>query len=296
MNKDIITEKVFKGFLKLTGIVVLIIPSLLLMTLVFRSIPAIRTYGLGFIFGQTWDPVREVYGALPFLTGTLITSFIALMIAFPFSFSVALVLSEYMKDGIAKTVLKSAVELLAGIPSVIYGFWGLLVLVPLIRKLELATGIPPYGVSILSASIILAVMIIPYASTMAREVMSMVPGDIKEAAYSLGGTHWEVIRRVIVPFSSSGIFAGILLALGRALGETMAVTMVIGNTNKLSLNIFAPGNTMASVLANEFTEAVSSLYLSSLIELGLLLFVVTAIINFIGRFIIKRFEIKDTNE
>jgi len=296
MNKDIITEKVFKGFLKLTGIVVLLIPSLLLMTLVFRSIPAIRTYGLGFIFGQTWDPVREVYGALPFLTGTLITSFIALMIAFPFSFSVALVLSEYMKDGIAKTVLKSAVELLAGIPSVIYGFWGLLVLVPLIRKLELATGIPPYGVSILSASIILAVMIIPYASTMAREVMSMVPGDIKEAAYSLGGTHWEVIRRVIVPFSSSGIFAGILLALGRALGETMAVTMVIGNTNKLSLNIFAPGNTMASVLANEFTEAVSSLYLSSLIELGLLLFVVTAIINFIGRFIIKRFEIKDTNE
>lgn len=296
MNKDIITEKVFKGFLKLTGIVVLIIPSLLLMTLVFRSIPAIRTYGLSFIFRQTWDPVREVYGALPFLTGTLITSFIALMIAFPFSFSVALVLSEYMKDGIAKTVLKSAVELLAGIPSVIYGFWGLLVLVPLIRKLELATGIPPYGVSILSASIILAVMIIPYASTMAREVMSMVPGDIKEAAYSLGGTHWEVIRRVIVPFSSSGIFAGILLALGRALGETMAVTMVIGNTNKLSLNIFAPGNTMASVLANEFTEAVSSLYLSSLIELGLLLFVVTAIINFIGRFIIKRFEIKDTNE
>ncbi len=296
MNKDIITEKVFKGFLKLTGIVVLIIPSLLLMTLVFRSIPAIRTYGIRFVFGQTWDPVREVYGALPFLTGTLITSFIALIIAFPFSFSVALVLSEYMKEGIAKTVLKSAVELLAGIPSVIYGFWGLLVLVPLIRKLELETGIPPYGVSILSASIILAVMIIPYASTMAREVMSMVPGDIKEAAYSLGGTHWEVIRRVIIPFSSSGIFAGILLALGRALGETMAVTMVIGNTNKLSLNIFAPGNTMASVIANEFTEAVSSLYLSSLIELGLLLFVVTAIINFIGRLIMKRFEKKDTSE
>ncbi len=296
MDKTIITEKAFKGFLKLTGIVVLIIPSLLLTTLVFRSIPAIRTYGLSFISGQTWDPVREVYGALPFLTGTLITSFIALMIAFPLSFSVALVLSEYMKEGIAKTVLKSAVELLAGIPSVIYGFWGLLVLVPLIRKMELATVIPPYGVSILAASIILAIMIIPYASTMAREVMSMVPEDIKEAAYSLGGTHWEVIRRVIIPTSRSGIFAGILLALGRALGETMAVTMVIGNTNKLSFNIFAPGNTMASVIANEFTEAVSSLYLSSLIELGLLLFLVTAIINFIGRFIMKRFEIKDTNK
>jgi phosphate transport system permease protein len=296
MNKEIITEKVFKGFLKLVGIVVLIIPSLLLTTLVFRSIPAIRTYGLRFVFGQTWDPVREVYGALPFLTGTLITSFIALIIALPFSFSVALVLSEYMKEGIAKTVLKSAVELLAGIPSVIYGFWGLLVLVPLMRKLELAAGISPYGVSILAASIILAVMIIPYASTIAREVMSMVPEDIKEAAYSLGGTHWEVIRRVIIPTSRSGIFAGILLALGRALGETMAVTMVIGNTNKLSLNIFAPGNTMASVIANQFTEAVGSLYLSSLIELGLLLFVVTAIINFIGRLIMKRFEIKDTNK
>ncbi len=296
MNKEMHLEKVFKVILKGTGIIILIIPVLLLITLIVQSIPAVKAYGIGFIFKQTWDPVREIYGALPFLAGTLITSFIALLIAFPFSFSVALILSEYMKEGVIATILKSAVELLAGIPSVIYGFWGLLVLVPLIRKLELAVGIPPYGVSILAASIILAIMIIPYASTMAREVMSMVPGDIKEAAYSLGGTHWEVMRKVVIPTSHSGIFAGVLLALGRALGETMAVTMVIGNANKLALNIFEPGNTMASVIANEFTEAVSDLYLSSLIELGLLLFIVTAIINFTGRLIIKQFEVKETSE
>ncbi len=289
-------EKTFKLILKGNGIIILIIPALLLLTLIVQSMPAIEAYGIGFIFRQTWDPVRELYGALPFLTGTLVTSFTALLIAFPFSFSVALVLSEYMKDGAVAMILKSAVELLAGIPSVIYGFWGLLILVPLIRKLEIALGISPYGVSILSASIILAIMIIPYASTMAREVMSMVPGDIKEAAYSLGGTHWEVLRKVVIPSSYSGIFAGILLALGRALGETMAVTMVIGNTNKLFSSIFDPGNTMASVIANEFTEAVSNLYLSSLIELGLLLFIVTAIINYIGRRIIKRFEVKGTGE
>lgn len=296
MNKEMYLEKVFKVVLKGAGIIILIVPVLLLATLIVQSIPALKAYGAGFIFRQTWDPVREIYGALPFLAGTIVTSFIALLIAFPFSFSVALILSEYMKEGVIATILKSAVELLAGIPSVIYGFWGLLVLVPLIRKLELAVGLPPYGVSILAASIILAIMIIPYSSTMAREVMSMVPGDIKEAAYSLGGTHWEVMRKVVIPTSYSGIFAGVLLALGRALGETMAVTMVIGNTNKLFQNIFQPGNTMASVIANEFTEAVGGLYLSSLIELGLLLFIVTAIINFIGSLIIKQFAVKETNE
>ncbi len=296
MNKEIFSEKAFKLILKGTGIVIFMIPALLLVTLIVQSVPAVRAYGAGFIFRQTWDPVREIYGALPFLAGTLVTSFLALILAFPFSFSVALILSEYLKEGTAAAIVKSAVELLAGIPSVIYGFWGLLVLVPLIRKLELAAGIPPYGVSILAASIILAIMIIPYASTIAREVMSMIPPDIKEAAYSLGGTHWEVQRKVVIPTSYSGIFAGVLLALGRALGETMAVTMVIGNTNKLFSNIFEPGNTMASVIANEFTEAVSDLYLSSLIELGLLLFIVTALINFIGRLIIKRFEVKGAGE
>ncbi len=296
MRKKLTYEKAFMGSLKGAGIVVLIIPVLLLLTLVIESVPAIDAYGIGFVFSSTWNPVREIYGAAPFLAGTLITSFLALLIAFPFSFSIALVLSEYMKAGPVSSILKSAVELLAGIPSVIYGFWGLLVLVPLVRRFELSAGIPPYGVSIIAASLILAVMIVPYASSMAREVMAIVPTDIKEAAYSLGGTHLEVIRKVVVPASRSGIMAGILLALGRALGETMAVTMVIGNANKFSLNIFAPGNTMASVIANEFTEAVSNVYLSSLIELGLILFVITTIINYFGRLVIRKYEPQESKK
>jgi len=292
MNPEIFFEKLFKGILKTAGAAVLAIPVLLLITLAAKSLPSLSAYGAGFVFSRSWDPLRNIYGALPFLTGTLMTSFIALIIAFPFSFSVALVLSEYLKEGLPASFLKSAVELLAGIPSVIYGFWGLLVLVPLVRRFETLIGVPAYGVSIFSASVILAVMIIPYMSSMAREVMSLVPRDIKEAAYSLGGTHVEVIRKVVVPTSASGIMAGALLALGRALGETMAVTMVIGNAGKLTFNIFDPGNTMASVIANEFTEAVGAMYLSSLIELGLILFAVTAVINYSGRLIIKKYEPK----
>ncbi len=292
MNNEVIIDKIFKGSLRAVGLVLLGIPLLLLGVMFFYSLPSIKAFGFRFIVGQTWDPVKGMYGGLPFLVGTLLTSLIALVISFPFSFSTALLLSEYLEGGILANMLKSAIELLAGIPSVIYGFWGLIVLVPLLRKLEMTMGIPPYGVSIFGASIILSIMIIPYASTMSREVMRLVPGDIKEAAYSLGGTHWEVIKRVVIPTSRSGIFAGILLALGRALGETMAVTMIIGNKNQLTFNVFEPGNTMASVIANEFTEASDTLYLSSLIELGLLLFVVTAIINFLGRKIIERYEIK----
>jgi len=183
-------------------------------------------------------------------------------------------------------------ELLAGIPSVIYGFWGLFVFVPIVRKLEMKIGIPPYGVGIFTASVILAVMVVPYASSIGREVISLVPSDVKEAAYSLGATRQEVIMKVILPYARSGIMAGILLALGRALGETMAVTMVIGNSNFLPRSMFSPGNTMASVIANEFTEATGRLYLSSLIEIGLLLFLVTVVINITGRYIIKKVRVE----
>ena len=189
-------------------------------------------------------------------------------------------------------LLKNTVELIAAVPSVIYGFWGLAVLVPIVRSFESKVGVEPYGVGIFSSALILAVMVIPYAASLGRSVIQMVPSALKEAAYSLGATRWEVIRYVIIPYTKSGLLAGILLSLGRALGETMAVTMVIGNTSIIPKNIFAPGNTMASVIANEFTEADKPVYLSALIELGLVLFLVTVVINMIGRRVISRF----TNE
>ena len=183
-------------------------------------------------------------------------------------------------------------ELLAGIPSVIYGFWGLFILVPLVRSIEIGLGVDPYGVGIFTASLILSVMIIPYSASLGREVIDLVPAEVKEAAYSLGATRFEVIRRVILPHARSGIFAGVLLALGRALGETMAVTMVIGNANFIPRSIFSPSNTMASVIANEFTEATENIHLSSLVEIGLLLLIVSAVVNIIGKYAIKRLSVE----
>jgi phosphate transport system permease protein len=182
------------------------------------------------------------------------------------------------------------VELVAAVPSVIYGFWALMVLVPMVRTLEMKWGILPYGVGIFTSSLILAVMIIPYSASLGRELIRLVPSDLKEGAYSLGATRFEVLKNVILPYTKSGLFAGLLLSLGRALGETMAVTMVIGNTSLMPTSIFAPGNTMASVIANEFTEADHTVYLSALIELGMVLFLVTVVINIIGKSIIKRFS------
>ncbi|MGA2297897.1 MAG: phosphate ABC transporter permease subunit PstC, partial [FCB group bacterium] len=200
-----------------------------------------------------------------------------------------LFLGEYFTKGFLNNIIKSSVELLAGIPSIVYGFWGLFVFVPMFRNFEIMMGISPYGVGIFTSALILSIMIIPYSSSIIMEVITMVPKDLKEAAYSLGSTRFEMIRKVMLPYASSGIFAGVLLSLCRALGETMAVTMVIGNSNMLPASIFGPGNTMASIIANEFTEATSDLYLSSLIGIGLLLFVISIIINFTGKYIIKKF-------
>jgi phosphate transport system permease protein len=211
----------------------------------------------------------------------------------PFSLAIGLFLGEYYTEGRVSQTFKSVIELLAGIPSVIYGFWGLFVLVPIIRSIETSVGVIPYGIGLFTASFVLAIMIMPYAVSITRQVITMVPRHLKEAAYSLGATRYEVIQKVVLPFSRSGIFAGILLALGRALGETMAVTMLIGNTHSIPHNIFAPANTMPSVIANEFTEAVGTIYTSALIEMALLLFIVTAIVNFIGRQIIKQFAYDD---
>ncbi len=291
-NGQIRAESLFKRSLVIIGAAMVILVLGILLTLIIESVPSIRSLGLKYLWGTTWDPVNNIYGAAPFLLGTVLTSFLALIISIPFSFAIAVYLGEYNPKGWLSNFLKNTVELIAAVPSVIYGFWGLLVLVPLVRSLEMKLGILPYGIGIFTASLILAVMIIPYAASLGREMIRLVPSPLKEAAYSLGATRYEVLTNVILPYTKSGLFAGILLSLGRALGETMAVTMVIGNTSLIPTSIFAPGNTMASVIANEFTEADHAVYLSALIELGLVLFLVTVVINMIGKRIIKRF----TNE
>ena len=286
------TENIFKRSLVIIGLIMVILVLGILLTLVIQSLPSIKSLGLKYLWGKVWDPVQDIYGAWPFLLGTLLTSFLALIISIPFSISVAIFLGEYYPKGWFPNLLKNTVELIAAVPSVIYGFWGLAVLVPIVRNFETHIGVEPVGVGIFSSSLILAVMIIPYAASLGRSMIQMVPSQLKEGAYSLGATRWEVIRSVVLPYTKSGLFAGVLLSLGRALGETMAVTMVIGNTSLIPRNIFAPGNTMASVIANEFTEADKPVYLSALIELGLVLFLVTVVINLIGKKIIDRF----TNE
>ncbi|HTI94525.1 MAG TPA: phosphate ABC transporter permease subunit PstC [Puia sp.] len=290
--RQIRTENVFKRTLMLMGLVMVILVLGILLTLIVQSLPSIKSLGLKYLWSKVWDPVQDIYGAWPFLLGTLLSSFLALFISIPFSIAIAIFLGEYHPKGWLPNFLKNAVELIAAVPSVIYGFWGLAVLVPIVRNLESHIGVEPIGVGIFSSSLILAIMIIPYAASLGRSMITMVPSHLKEAAYGLGATRWEVIRSVVLPYTKSGLFAGILLSLGRALGETMAVTMVIGNTSLIPKSIFAPGNTMASVIANEFTEADKPVYLSALIELGLVLFLVTVVINLIGKKIIDRF----TNE
>ncbi len=285
-------EEVFRWILKsLAGFLVIIL-AVFLITLCVKSWPTIKEFNLSFIIHDSWDPVFDEYGALPFVIGTILTSVLALIISLPFSISLAILLGEFVKHGPIATILKSILELLAAIPSVIYGFWGLLVLVPIVRNAEIMIGVVPYGVGIMTASIILAVMIIPFSAAMGAESLKLVPNELKEAGYSLGATRSEIVSKIMLPYARSGLIGGSLLSLGRALGETMAVTMVIGNANRIPDSIFSPGNTMASVIANEFTEATGHLYLSSLVEIGLLLFVITICISILGRWIVKKFSVR----
>jgi phosphate transport system permease protein len=286
-------DNIFSGYLRLSSLVILLILIIILLTLVWDAREAILHNGFGFFTGTTWDPVRDEYGSLPFLAGTVFTAFAALLLCLPFSFAISILMGEYYRTGLFASIMNTTIELLAGIPSIVYGFWGLFVFVPFVRNIQISFGITPYGVGIFTAAVILCFMIIPYAASIAREVINMVPGDLKEAAYSLGATRLEVIRHIIIPHSISGIFAGILLALGRALGETMAVTMVIGNNNVFPSSFFAPANTMASLIANEFAEAVQNLHLSSLVQIGLLLFLVTTVINIIGKIVLNRLSYRE---
>lgn len=281
------SDRITKIILFSSSLLIIIIAAGIIFSLARGSVPAFREFGLKFIFTDKWDPTsgREVYGALPFIAGTLITSLLALIICIPFSFSTSLFIAEYFRGSRISGILSSMVDLLAGIPSIVYGLWGFYTL----RPLMISLGISEQGFGVFTSSFVLAIMIIPYATSISTEIIAMVPDNLKEAAYSLGATRIEVIFNVILPNAGSGIFAGYILALGRAIGETMAVTMLIGNSNEVPSGIFDTGNTMASIIANQFGEA-SGLKLSSLIALGLILFALTGIVNAIGKFIIKKFS------
>ncbi len=255
---------------------------------------SIVEFGFNFWRTKTWDPVAGDFGALPFIWGTLYSSFLALLISTPVALGIAIFLSE-LSPRFLRTPLAFLTELLAAIPSIVYGLWGVFVLVPLVRKLEILTPAwarslplfsgPPLGVGMLSAALILAVMIIPFTSSVAREVLKAVPATQREAAYALGATRWEAIQ-VALRYGRTGVAGAVILGLGRAIGETMAVTMVIGNSPKVIWSLFAPQYTMAAVIANEFTEAADDLYLSALVEIGLVLFAITLLINAASRFLI----------
>jgi phosphate transport system permease protein len=289
-------DSIFKIAMLLCGCAVLATLVLIVYELVLRSGPSWHAFGFKFFAGHDWDPVNEQFGAMPFIYGTLVSSLLALIIAVPLSVGVAVFTTEMCPKWL-RGPLSFFVELLAAIPSVVYGLWAIFVLVPLLSgyvqpflsKTLGWTGFfsgPPYGISMLAAGIILAIMIIPIISSIAREVLQVVPQHQREAALALGATRWEMIRLGVLRNARAGIVGGIILGLGRALGETMAVTMVIGNRPEIAKSLFAPGYTMASVLANEFSEATGDVYLSALIEIGLALFLVTIVVNALARLLV----------
>jgi phosphate transport system permease protein len=287
---------IFERTLTIFPVIILIIVGGIFLQLVIAAWPSIVKFGYKFPFTSTWDPVFENFGALPFIFGTLVTSFVALILAIPIGLGTAIYLAEYAPSKVQK-ILAMLIDLLAAIPSVIYGLWGIFVLVPLMRThvqpflgkyfgfLPFFQG-PNYGIGMLSASVILAIMIVPFIISVSREVILAVPKVYKETAYALGATRWETLRTVILGYAKPGIMGAIILALGRAIGETMAVTMIIGNNVKISWSLFSPGYTLASVIANEFAEASGKIYLAALIEIALVLFIVSIVVNLIARFLI----------
>lgn len=282
-------DKIYRVILFIAAFIVPVVCGGVVYALVTDAYDAFEHFGFfKFLTSSEWSYTEgaEQYGALPFITGTLMTTLLALIFCIPFSLPVALFVGEYFKGTKIAAVLSTVTDLLAGIPSIIYGLWGFYTLRPII----MALNISPQGSGILTASLVLAIMIIPYAASLSAEFIKMVPNDLKEGAYSLGATRAEVIRRVVFPVAGSGIFSSYVLAIGRALGETMTVTMLIGNTNNIPDSITSTGNSMASIIANQFGEA-DGLRLSSLIAIGLVLFLITAAINMVGKIMIKRARI-----
>ena len=292
----------FRNVTRLSAFAVLALLLAIIVSLIIGSMPAIRAFGFGFLTSPEWNPVTEQFGALVPIVGTLATASIALLIAIPVSFGIAIFLTELSPQWLRRP-LGIAIELLAGIPSIIYGMWGLFVFAPLfgdyvepwinnhLGKMAYIGPFfsgPPMGIGILTAGIILAIMVIPFIAAVMRDVFDVVPSLLKESAYGLGATTWEVMFDVVLPYTKIGVVGGIMLGLGRALGETMAVTFVIGNAHDLSASLLMPGNSISSALANEFTEAVGDLYTSSLIELGLILFFITLVVLSLARFMLYK--------
>ena len=302
LKRQIWLDMMFRGATRLSAFGVLVLLAAIIGSLVIGSMPAIKAFGFNFLINDSWNPVTENFGALVPIVGTLVTSGIALLIAIPVSFGIAIFLTE-LSPQVLRRPLGIAIELLAGIPSIIYGMWGLFIFAPLFAKhiepwindhlgtIPLIGAFfsgPPMGISILTAGIILAIMVIPFIASVMRDVFEVVPAMLKESAYGVGATTWEVVTKIVLPYTKVGVVGGIMLGLGRALGETMAVTFVIGNAHKLSMSLLEPGNSIASALANEFNEADGELYTASLIELGLILFFITFVVLSIARYMLHR--------
>ncbi len=298
------TDKVFRRVTRAAALFVLVLLSAIAISLLIGAWPAIRAFGFGFLTSQSWNPVTEKFGGLAPIYGTIVTSFIAMLIAVPIGIGIAVFLTESCPMKLRRPI-GTAIELLAGIPSIIFGIWGLFFLAPLLQTtvqpaLIAAFGSipvlsalfegPPYGIGMLTASLILAIMVLPFITAVSRDVFNTVPPMLKEAAYGIGGTRWEVVRNVVIPHTRVGLIGGVMLGLGRALGETMAVTFVIGNAHKISPSLIAPGTTISATIANEFTEAVGDLYTSSLVLLGLILFVITLIVLSAARYLLWQLE------
>ncbi len=294
----------FRHLTRIAALGVLLLLSGVIVSLIAGSLPALRAFGFGFLVSERWNPVTENFGALAPIYGTLVTSFIAMLIAVPVGLMIAFFLTELCPPWLRRPI-GIAIELLAGIPSIIYGIWGLFVFAPFLQETlqpflintvgnvpaiaPLFSG-PPYGIGMLTAGLILAIMVLPFVTSISRDVFEAVPPVLKEAAYGVGCTTWEVVRYVVLPYARVGVIGGVMLGLGRALGETMAVTFVIGNAHKISPSLLAPATTISATIANEFTEAVGDLYTSALIALGLILFVITFIVLAAARYMLMRIE------
>jgi phosphate transport system permease protein len=295
---------IFKNLTRGAAILVLIILGGVIAALIAGAWPALRAFGPGFLIDESWNPVTERFGAIAPIYGTIVTAFIAMFIAVPVGLMIAVFLTELCPIRLRRPI-GIAIELLAGIPSIIYGIWGLFVFAPFLQQyiqpgliavfgdIPLLSSVfagPPYGIGVLTAGLILAIMVLPFITSISRDVFDAVPTVLKEAAYGLGCTTWEVVRYVVLPYTRTAVIGGVMLGLGRALGETMAVTFVIGNAHKVSSSILAPGTTISATIANEFTEAVGDIYTSSLIALGLILFVITFIVLAIARYLLLRLD------
>jgi len=297
-------DAVFRSLTRAAALGVLVLLGGVICALIIGAAPAFREFGFNFFVEQRWNPVTERFGALAPIYGTIVTSFIAMIIAVPIGLLIAVFLTELCPQFLRRPI-GTAIELLAGIPSIIYGIWGLFVFAPFLQQTlqpflistfgnvpllsSLFAG-PPYGIGVLTASLILAIMVLPFITSISRDVFEAVPPVLKEAAYGVGCTTWEVVRYVVIPYTRVGVIGGVMLGLGRALGETMAVTFVIGNAHKISSSLIAPGTTISATIANEFTEAVGDLYTSSLIALGLILFIITFFVLAAARYMLLRIE------